>query len=74
MIEISDLTKYYGDLCALDHINLSIRAGEIMGLLGPNGAGKSTTVKLITGILRPISGNVKVASFEVSENLGEVRR
>ncbi|MFX1416692.1 MAG: ABC transporter ATP-binding protein, partial [Promethearchaeota archaeon] len=75
MIEISNLTYTYGgDLKALEDLSFAVDKGEIVALLGPNGAGKSTTVKLITGILRPISGNVKVASFEVSENLDEVRK
>ncbi|MFX1264529.1 MAG: ABC transporter ATP-binding protein [Promethearchaeota archaeon] len=75
MIEISNLTYTYGgDLKALEDLSFAVEKGEIVALLGPNGAGKSTTVKLITGILRPISGNVKVASFEVSENLDEVRK
>jgi ABC-2 type transport system ATP-binding protein len=43
-IEASDLTKYYGDFCAVDHINFDVRKGEVFGFLGPNGAGKTTTI------------------------------
>ena len=75
MIEISQLTHVYGgQIKALDNLSFSVERGEVVGLLGPNGAGKSTTVKMITGILRPTSGSVKVAGFEVNENLAEVRR
>jgi len=75
MIEISDLSHIYsGKTKALDNLSFSVERGEVVGLLGPNGAGKSTAVKLITGILHPTSGSIKVASFEVSENLAEVRR
>lgn len=74
MIEISDLTKYYGTLRALDHINISIRAGEIMGLLGPNGAGKTTLLKIITGYLRPTAGTVTAKSFSIDTNPLEIKK
>jgi ABC-2 type transport system ATP-binding protein len=75
MIEISDLSHIYGGkMKALDNLSFSVERGEVVGLLGPNGAGKSTAVKLITGILHPTTGSIKVAGFEVSENLAEVRR
>ena len=45
MIDVQNLTKYYDDFCAVDHINLTIQPGEILGLLGPNGAGKTTTLR-----------------------------
>ncbi|UCE09918.1 MAG: ABC transporter ATP-binding protein [Candidatus Thorarchaeota archaeon] len=74
MIEIRDLSHIYsGRTKALDSLSFSVERGEVVGLLGPNGAGKSTAVKLITGILRPTSGSVKVAGLEVSENLAEIR-
>ena len=65
VIEISDLTKYYGDLCALDHINLTIEKGKILGLLGPNGAGKTTALRIITGFLSPSSGTVTAKGISV---------
>lgn len=74
MIEISDLTKYYGPLRALDHINLSIRAGEIMGLLGPNGAGKTTLMKIITGYLAATAGTVTAKSFSIDTNPLEIKK
>ncbi|MFW9845768.1 MAG: ABC transporter ATP-binding protein [Candidatus Thorarchaeota archaeon] len=75
MIEISNLTHIYsGQMKALDDLSFSVNRGEIVGLLGPNGAGKSTAVKMITGILHPTDGSVKVAGYEVSQNLTEVRK
>ncbi len=68
MIEISNLTKYYGDLCALDNINLSIEKGMILGLLGPNGAGKTTALRIITGYLSPTSGDVVAKGISVEED------
>ncbi len=68
MIEISDLTKYYGDLCALDNVTFSVRKGEILGLLGPNGAGKTTALRLITGYLAPTSGTVTAKGISVKDD------
>ncbi len=59
---------------ALDDLSFTVEKGEIIGLLGPNGAGKSTTVKMITGILKPTSGSVKVSGHEVSESLDAIRK
>jgi len=61
MLEISAVTKAYGNLIAVDNIELSINAGEIFGLLGPNGAGKSTTISMLTGIIRPDSGEINIS-------------
>ncbi len=75
MVEVSNLTHVYkGGHKALENLSFSVERGEVIGLLGPNGAGKSTTVKLITGILKPTSGNVKVSGLEVAENLDAVRK
>jgi ABC-2 type transport system ATP-binding protein len=74
MVEIHNLTHMYDKYHkALNNLSFSIEPGEILGLLGPNGAGKSTTVKMITGILKPSSGSIRVAGMEVSENLSKVR-
>ncbi|MFW9974096.1 MAG: ABC transporter ATP-binding protein [Candidatus Thorarchaeota archaeon] len=75
MVEVSNLTHIYkGGHKALDNLSFSVEKGEIIGLLGPNGAGKSTAVKLITGILKPTSGSVKVSGHEVSDNLDTIRK
>ena len=65
MISISNLVKTYGDKRALNGISFNIDKGEICGYIGPNGAGKSTTVKILTGILQPDSGQVTVGDIDV---------
>lgn len=64
VIEISGLTKKYGDLIAVNNLNLSIGKGEIFGLLGPNGAGKSTTILMLLGLTEPHSGNALVCGLD----------
>jgi ABC-2 type transport system ATP-binding protein len=65
MIEVSHLTKYYGDYAAVDNLTFKLSPGDILGFLGPNGAGKSTTMKMLTGFLRPSSGQVKICGSNV---------
>ena len=74
MIHIQGLTKYYDDLCAVDHIDLEVRKGEIMGLLGPNGAGKTTTMRMLTGFLRPTSGTIRVKEYDIAEQSLEIKK
>jgi len=74
MIEIQDLTKYYGDLCAVDHVSFDIHKGEILGLLGPNGAGKTTIYRILTGYLRPTSGDIRVKDFHINKDLAEIKK
>ena len=50
---IEDLVKRFGGFVAVDHINLTVRKGEVFGFLGPNGAGKSTTIRMLCGLLKP---------------------
>jgi ABC-2 type transport system ATP-binding protein len=66
-IEASNLTKYYGKLCAVDHINFNVKEGEIFGFLGPNGAGKTTTVRMLTGISIPSDGWAKIKSYDIQK-------
>ncbi|MDP4199342.1 MAG: ABC transporter ATP-binding protein [Bacteroidota bacterium] len=73
MIEILRLSRRYGDTLAVEDLSLRIETGEIFALLGPNGAGKSTTVKVLTGLIRPSTGLVRVAGFDVVENPIEVK-
>ena len=73
-IETFELTRRFGDLTALDHLNLRVAYGAIFGLLGPNGAGKSTTIKMLATLLKPTSGTAKVAGFDIREQPAEVRR
>jgi len=65
MIEITGLTKRYGDFVAVDALNLDVGAGEIFGFLGPNGAGKTTTIRMLMGILQPSSGRVLLGGHDV---------
>ncbi len=65
MIQLIELTKCFGQLVAVGHINLHVKKGEIFGFLGPNGAGKTTTIKMLTGLLKPTSGRALVDGYDV---------
>ena len=58
MLEVKNLAKKYGDFTAVDGVSFNIERGEIFGFLGPNGAGKTTTIKMLTGLLKPTSGEI----------------
>jgi ABC-2 type transport system ATP-binding protein len=73
IIETSSLTRRFGDLTAVDGLNLTVEAGEVFGLLGPNGAGKTTLIKMLTTLLPPTSGQAKVAGFDVQRRAARVR-
>lgn len=64
-LEVKNLTKRYGEILAVDQLNLNVRSGEIFGLLGPNGAGKSTTIGSICGLLNFQEGQIKVFGYDV---------
>ena len=65
-IKVENLTKYYGEQKAVDHISFEIKTGEVIGFLGPNGAGKSTTMKMMTGYMAPTEGAVIIEGIDVS--------
>jgi len=65
IIETRDLTKRFGDLVAVDRLNLSIPRGEIFGLVGPDGAGKTTTLRMLCGLMNPTEGSARVAGHDV---------
>lgn len=73
-IKIRDLTKVFksrrAKITAVDHISLDVTKGEIFGMVGPNGAGKSTTFAMISTLIKPTSGTIKVAGFDVDNLLG----
>jgi ABC-2 type transport system ATP-binding protein len=73
LIEAFELTKHFGSVQALTGLNFQVMPGEIYGLLGPNGAGKTTTIKVITGLVEPTSGLVKIGGFDPVENPVEVK-
>ncbi|MFO7991470.1 MAG: ABC transporter ATP-binding protein [Thermoplasmata archaeon] len=74
IIEISGLDKSYGDITALDGLDLSVRKGEIYGFLGPNGAGKTTTIKAIMGLIKPDRGDITVNGMDVRKEGIEIRK
>ncbi len=74
VIEVTDLTKQFGDLTAVNHVSFQVREGEIFGFLGPNGAGKTTTINMLTTVLRPNAGTAKVDGHDVAHEALEVRR
>jgi len=69
ILVIENLTKKFSNFIALDKLNLKINAGSCVGFLGPNGAGKSTTIKILTGLLKPSSGQAYINGFEISKDL-----
>ncbi|MBD3415131.1 MAG: ATP-binding cassette domain-containing protein [Candidatus Aminicenantes bacterium] len=73
MIKIRNLTKYYGDLCAVDDVSFDIKKGEILALLGPNGAGKTTIYRILTGYLKPTSGNIEVMDYNIYEHMMKIK-
>ncbi|MEZ2441173.1 gliding motility-associated ABC transporter ATP-binding subunit GldA [Chitinophaga sp. RCC_12] len=73
-IQVSELSKVYGEQRAVDAISFELKKGEITGFLGPNGAGKSTTMKMITGFLPPTSGKASVCGFDIVSQSLEVRK
>ena len=67
MIEIEGLTICYGDLRAVDDLNLKVEKGELFAFLGPNGAGKTSTIKSLVGLLRPTSGTTRICGFDIQD-------
>ena len=73
-IEAEGLVRHFGDITAVDGVDLVVDQGEIFGFLGPNGAGKSTIVRMLTTLLKPTGGVARVAGFDVVSQAGDVRR
>ena len=73
IIEVSGLTKSFGEVHALTGVDLEVAQGTVYGLLGPNGAGKTTTVRILTTLLRPDQGSARVAGFDVVAQAPELR-
>jgi len=72
-IRTVNLTKYYGKLLAVDHINFEVKKGEIFGFLGPNGAGKTTTTRMLTGISKPTEGTAEVMGYDIQRQSVEAK-
>jgi ABC-2 type transport system ATP-binding protein len=73
-ISTEHLTRRFGDLLAVDDVNLRVASGQFFGFLGPNGAGKSTTIKMLTGLLAPSGGRIEILGLGLAENPVEVKR
>ena len=73
-VEVENLTKRFGDFCAVDALNFSVERGEIFGLLGPNGAGKSTLIRMLTTLLPPTNGTARVNGFDIIRDANAVRQ
>jgi ABC-2 type transport system ATP-binding protein len=74
MIEITKLSMRYGELLALDSLDLTIPQGELFAFLGPNAAGKTTTIKLLTGLIEPSAGEAKVCGYDIQKDPLEAKR
>lgn len=74
MIEVKELTRFYGENRAIHNVSFNVEKGEVLGLLGPNAAGKTTTMKILTCYMPPTSGNATVAGFDIWEESMEVRK
>jgi ABC-2 type transport system ATP-binding protein len=74
VIETVELTKHFAEKVAVERLSFRAEPGEILGFLGPNGAGKSTTVKILTGMIKPLSGRASVAGFDVVADPIQVKR
>ncbi len=73
-IETQGLTRRFGELVAVQDVNLSVAPGQFFGFLGPNGAGKSTTIKMLTGLLSASSGRIKILGLDLAQNPVDVKR
>ena len=73
-ISTENLTRRFGDLVAVEDVNLRVAPGQFFGFLGPNGAGKSTTIKMLTGLLAPTAGRIQILGLDLVTNMVEVKR
>src|SRR4051812_36161030 len=74
MIRVEQLSKKFGEFCAVDNVSFEVNEGEIFAFLGPNGAGKTTTIKMLTTLLRPTSGRVEIDGLDPATHQNEVRK
>ena len=73
-IQVSELTRRFGDFIAVDRVSFEVKEGEVFGFLGANGAGKTTAIRMLIGLLQPSSGTARVAGHDVSKETEEVKR
>ncbi|MEW6089222.1 MAG: ATP-binding cassette domain-containing protein [bacterium] len=74
VIQVSDLTKFYGEIPAVDHINFEVEKGEVFGFLGPNGAGKTTTIRMLTGLSKPTDGKASILGFDIKSQIVQIKK
>ncbi|MCP4362519.1 MAG: ATP-binding cassette domain-containing protein, partial [Chloroflexi bacterium] len=74
IIQVNNLTKKYGKRIAVDDLSLTVEEGDIYGFVGPNGAGKTSTIRVMTTLMKPGSGNIVVAGHSVQKNPQGVRK
>jgi ABC-2 type transport system ATP-binding protein len=74
IIEVSNLTKFYRDFLAVNHISFEVKRGEVFGFLGPNGAGKTTTIKILTGLIQPTEGTATVGGKDIRTQIVEIKK
>ena len=74
LVQLTHLTRHYGQLAAVAGLNLTVHAGEIVALLGPNGAGKTTTLRMLTGQLRPTQGSAHIGGWDCFTERAEAMR
>jgi len=73
-IDTTALTRRFGEFTAVQDVNLRVATGQFFGFLGPNGAGKSTTIKMLTGLLAPTSGSIRILGMDLTANSAEIKR
>ncbi len=73
-VSTENLTRCFGQLIAVENVNLRVSSGQFFGFLGPNGAGKSTTIKMLTGLLAPSTGRIEILGLDLAKNAVEVKR
>ena len=73
-IETRGLTRWFGEQCAVDHVDLRVKQGSFFGFLGPNGAGKSTTIKMLTGLLAPSEGGIEILGMNPKDQALDIKR
>ena len=74
MVEVEDLYKKYGEFTAVDHLNLTVADGEVLGFVGPNGAGKTTTMKIMAGLVQADGGSVKISGIDALKESRMIKR
>lgn len=72
MIQLTEVSKYYQERCAVDRISFAVKKGEVFGFLGPNGAWKTTTMRMMTGLLQSTSGEILINGMNISRHKKEI--